>query len=224
MTTTVTRTATPLRLAAITARFTAPDGNDIVVLDGLELCVEPGEMVAVCGRSGSGKTTALRIAAGLQRPNAGEVRWGDRRVEGLDDNARARLRRHHVGYVPQSEPLIDWLTAAENVALPAAPDGGRRIPLERVNELLERFDIGHRRRHRPSALSAGEQQRVALARALLLDPPLLLLDEPTANLDRSSAGSVLSALNELRVDARGILVATHDPQLAELADRIVDLT
>lgn len=224
MTATEICTATPLRLTGITAHFAAPDGTDIVVLDGFELAVTPGEMIAMCGRSGSGKTTALRIAAGLQQPNTGEVRWGERRIDGLDGDTRARLRRHQLGYVPQGEPLIDWLTAAENVALPAAPDGGRHVPIDRVTELLERFDVGHRAGHRPSALSAGEQQRVALARALLLDPPLLLLDEPTANLDRNSAGSVLAALNELRDDARGILVATHDPQLAELADRIVDLT
>lgn len=197
-------------------------GAPLRVLEGLDLTVELGELIVAAGRSGSGKTTLLHIAAGLLRPTTGELCWSGTAVDGLDDDGLARVRGRSVGIVFQNAALIDTLTAAENVALQAIPAGvrdGRR----RALDLLASQGLAERARHYPSHLSGGEQQRVALARALFADPPLLIVDEPTANLDRRTADELIAQLGGLAAQGHGLLVASHDPHLIGIATRVVAL-
>jgi len=197
-------------------------GEPLRVFDGLDLTLEPGELVVAAGRSGSGKTTLLHIAAGLMRPTAGAVRWADVALDGLDDDRLAALRGRSVGIVFQNAALVDTLNAVENVALQAVPAGVRN-GRDRALELLGRQGLAARARHYPRHLSGGEQQRVALARALFADPPLLIVDEPTANLDRRAADELIAQLRALAAEGRALLVASHDPHLIGTADRVLEL-
>ncbi|MES2208715.1 MAG: ATP-binding cassette domain-containing protein [Chloroflexota bacterium] len=197
-------------------------GEPLRVFESIDLAVEKGDLVVAAGRSGSGKTTLLHIAAGLVRPTTGEVRWSDVALAELDDDRLARIRGRSIGIVFQNAALIETLTAAENVALQAIP-GGVRDGRERALELLARQGLFGRARHYPSHLSGGEQQRVALARALFADPPLLIVDEPTANLDRRSAEAVTRQLRQLADDGHGLLVASHDAHVISIATRVLDL-
>jgi putative ABC transport system ATP-binding protein len=200
-------------------------GNRVEVLRGIDLRVEPGEFVAVMGRSGSGKSTLLHLIAGLAPPSDGSIRLGPYPVSRFDDDTRALLRRRWIGVVFQSFQLLDMLTAEENVALPLAIAGRAHKSARREAALaLEQVGLGHRRRHRPDALSGGEQQRVALARALVIDPLLLLADEPTGNLDSDSGAQVMGLLRTLADQRRrSILMVTHDPLQAARADRTIEL-
>ncbi|MBI2762264.1 MAG: ATP-binding cassette domain-containing protein [Chloroflexi bacterium] len=197
-------------------------GEPLLVFGNVDLAVERGALVVAAGRSGSGKTTLLHIAAGLLRPTAGEVHWADVALDDLDDDGLAALRGRSVGIVFQGAALIDTLTAAENVALQAVPSGVRD-GCDRALELLGRQGLAARARHFPGHLSGGEQQRVALARALYADPPLLIVDEPTANLDRRSAEAVTRQLQSLAEDGHGLLVASHDTHVISIATRVLDL-
>ncbi|MFI5254124.1 MAG: ABC transporter ATP-binding protein [Candidatus Limnocylindrales bacterium] len=197
-------------------------GLPLRVLDGISLTVLAGELVLVAGRSGSGKTTLLSIAAGLLRPTVGEVRWSAASLNGMSMDALARLRGTGIGVVFQNGALIDTLTAAENVALAAVPRG-LRTSRNRARELLADQGLSARADHFPSHLSGGEQQRVALARALFADPPLLIVDEPTANLDRRSADALIRLLRRQAIDGRGLLVASHDAHLIREANRVIQL-
>lgn len=216
-----TTTATTLRLREVTFAYRAGTTEEVRVLDGVDLEVAPGSLTVVAGRSGSGKTTLLRIASGLILPSSGDVRWGYVALQDLDEDGRARWRRENVGMATQGGGLIDNLTAAENVALPAI---GRRerVDNERIDALLGQVRLAHRIGHFPSQLSTGEQQRAAIARALFNDPGLLIADEPTANLDRSNADDVADLLTRLAED-RAVLIATHDPALIERAGRLLTL-
>lgn len=213
-----------LVLEGIAMRYPGRDGSGpLSVLDGIDLELRPGELLCVAGRSGSGKTTLLNIAAGLLRPSAGSVWWQGRDLAGLDEDRLAQLRGESIGIVFQSSGLIPSLTAAENVALPGMPRGVKADGRRRARELLEQLGIAGRERHFPAQLSGGEQQRVAVARALYADPAALLVDEPTANLDRATADQVIELLVGLRSAGRGLLVASHDTSVVERADRAVRL-
>jgi putative ABC transport system ATP-binding protein len=197
----------------------------VEVLRGVDLTVAAGEFVAVTGPSGSGKSTLLHLAAGLDRPTGGTVRICGEDLGSLDDDGRALLRRRRIGLVFQAFHLLDILSAEENVALPLALAGVRETESRlRAERALERVGLAHRRLHRPCEMSGGEQQRVAVARALVADPPVLLADEPTGNLDSDSGRRVLDLLRGL-VDRLGValLLVTHDPTCAALANRIVRL-
>lgn len=198
-----------------------PSGRPvIVVVQNLNVTVEPGEFVVLAGRSGSGKTSLLNVAAGLLRPTQGDVVWCGQLVQ--TPAAFAQLRRESIGIVVQGGGLISTLTAIENVEL--ALDGvGRRETRDRARDLLETLSIDGRRDNFPGQLSGGEQQRAAIARALIRQPTALLVDEPTANLDRASADGVIGILTGLRTDGRSLLVASHDTRLIERADRVVRL-
>lgn len=216
--------AAPLELAAVTVRYGGHDGvAAVTVFEELELVVGAGEFVCLAGRSGSGKTTLLHVAAGLLDPSAGEVRWDGDAIGRLSDAARAKRRRTGLGIVFQSGGLIGSLTAAENVALPGLPATAQTTGQERAREVLAEVGLEARRGHFPSQLSAGEQQRVALARALFADPPTLLVDEPTANLDRASATVVIDLLAQLHRSGRTVVVASHDEALISRATRVVRL-
>jgi putative ABC transport system ATP-binding protein len=201
------------------------DGRPLVVLDGIDATVAPGELVAVTGRSGTGKTTLLSILGGLERPQSGTVRVGDTDLATLSGNALADYRRTTVGFVFQDFGLLGSLTAAENIELAlafASVRGAARA--RRARELLDAVGLADRAGHRPPALSGGECQRVAIARALANRPHLVLADEPTGNLDDESAALVLDLLTALPEEhACTVVVVTHNPIVAARADRVLRL-
>ncbi len=201
----------------------AGPSGPVPVLRGVDLAVAAGEAVAVVGRSGAGKSTLLAVVAGIERPDRGLVRVAGVDLATLDEDALARFRRRHVGLLFQNFHLIDGLTAEENVALPLELEG-RDDARRRARDLLGEVGLADRTRHRPAQLSGGEQQRVALARALALDPPLVLADEPTGNLDEETGARVLDLLFDLRA-RRGtaLVLVTHDRELARRCDRVVRL-
>jgi putative ABC transport system ATP-binding protein len=199
--------------------------TEVRALDGVDLTVAPGEMVAIMGPSGSGKSTLLHVLGALDAPTAGVVAMGGLRYDGLDDAALTRLRRDRIGFVFQFFNLLPSLTAEENVLLPALIARRHEGELRaRARELLERVGLGGRAEHLPSELSGGEQQRVSIARALLLKPEVLLADEPTGNLDSRAGGEILRLLREMnRREQLTIVMVTHDPSAAAISDRVVFL-
>jgi ABC-type lipoprotein export system ATPase subunit len=193
-------------------------------LDAVELDVASGETVAVMGPSGCGKSTLLHLLGGLERPSAGEVWLEGRRIDQLSEKALARLRRHAVGFVFQAFHLMDELTAAENVELPALLAGrSPRAARRRAAELLEQVGLTNRAEHLPSALSGGQRQRVAIARALSNEPLVVLADEPTGNLDSAATLDVLRLLDSLRAAGQTVVIVTHDSRIAATADRLISM-
>ena len=203
--------------------YMLPDGRVLPVLSGLDVTVSPAEVVCLAGRSGSGKTTAIMIAAGLVRPTSGSVLWESLEISQLGPDQVTRERGHRIGVVFQNAALIGSLRAAENVALAGMTRRRHRADRGRIRELLHSVGLSDHGDRYPSQLSGGEQQRVALARALYHDPPLLLIDEPTANLDRTTADGVLELMRALRSDGRAQLVASHDQSIISAANRVVEL-
>ena len=194
------------------------------VLDHLDLTADDGELVVLLGPSGCGKTTLLSCLGGILTPTSGRIEVHGTDVTALRGAALASYRRAGVGIAFQSFNLVPSLTARENVAMPLLATGTpRRRALARADELLASVDMTDRARNRPGALSGGQQQRVAVARALAHDPPLILADEPTANLDYIQAEGVVRLLRELRDSGRVIIVSTHDDRLVPVADRVVHM-
>jgi putative ABC transport system ATP-binding protein len=193
----------------------------LTVLDGVELRIADRELVAITGPSGSGKSTLLGLLAGLDRPTRGTVVIDGHDLGAMDEDALARFRGRHLGFVFQSFQLIPTLTALENVRVPAELLGDFALA-RRAGELLERVGLAERAGHYPAQLSGGEMQRIALARAALTRPKLLLADEPTGNLDSANGERVLELLFELGRDATVVLV-THNAEIAARADREVRL-
>ena len=197
----------------------------VAVLSGVDLELAPGELVAVVGPSGSGKSTLLHLLGGLDRPDAGTIKIGGRRVDRLAGAELAAFRNRTVGFVFQFHQLLADFTALENVALPGRIGGlPARDLATRAAALLAEVGLAERRDHFPSQLSGGEQQRVALCRALLLEPPLVLADEPTGNLDPAAGEAVFELLRVL-VERHGTtaLVVTHNRELARRCARILQL-
>ncbi len=212
-----------IALDTIRREFAAGDGR-VVALDDLTLGIMPGEMVAIIGSSGSGKSTLLNILGCLDRPTSGAYRVAGKDVAGLDADELAALRREHFGFIFQRYHLLGDLTAASNVEIPAVYAG--MVGQERharSARLLESLGVGARRDHRPNQLSGGQQQRVAIARALMNGAEVILADEPTGALDRSSGEEVLRILRELNDEGRTIIIVTHDPDVAARAGRIIEL-
>ncbi len=194
------------------------------LLAGAELDLEPGELLAILGRSGSGKSTLLNLLGGIDRADGGSIEVAGRRVDRMGEGALTRYRREQVGFVFQLFHLIPELTAHQNVVLPARMAGGARNGgASQAHELLERFGVGAAAEQLPHTLSGGEQQRVAIARALVNDPPLILADEPTGNLDPESAATVLDALRGICATGRSVLLVTHERDATAVADRVVRL-
>ena len=207
-----------VELTDLTISYERAGDTPLQIVTGYDLELEAGRMHCIAGRSGSGKTSILRVAAGLVRPTGGDVRWAGQSLGALRDDAITQRRRDFVGYLDQGGVLIGGLTALENALMPAVP-ARRTSALEpRARELLARLGVGHRASHRPEQLSMGERQRVALARALLLQPAVLMVDEPTASLDRVSADSVIELFVSLAGDGIAVLVAAHDEHLVAAAD------
>jgi putative ABC transport system ATP-binding protein len=197
----------------------------VPALAGVTLEVQAGEFVSIVGPSGSGKSTLLHLIAGVDVPDAGEIRVADRRLADLSDDERSVFRRRRVGMVFQFFHLLPTLTAEENVALPLLLDGRRmRDVRPRAAELLRRVGLGARRAHLPQALSGGEMQRVAVARALIVEPAVLLADEPTGNLDSQTGKEVLGLIRDMaRRLGQTVLMVTHDPDAAAYSSRVVTL-
>ncbi|MBC7318243.1 ABC transporter ATP-binding protein [Candidatus Bipolaricaulota bacterium] len=191
---------------------------EVPALQGVDLRVESSDFLALMGPSGSGKSTLLHILGLLDRPTAGKVLWEGLDVTRLNGGKLAELRGRRIGFVFQMFNLVPNLTALENVELPlvflGVPARERR---NRAEEALRRLGLGDRLRHRPNQLSGGQQQRVALARALVTDPALLIADEPTGNLDSTTGREILVLFFELNKQGRTIVLATHDPEAAEVA-------
>jgi lipoprotein-releasing system ATP-binding protein len=197
----------------------------IHVLRDLDVTVERGEMLAIVGASGVGKSTLLHLLGGLDRADAGSIRIGDSEVTAMTDAALVEFRNANVGFVFQFHHLLPEFDAAENVAMPmhiarSARDEARA----RAGDLLRRVGLAERVAHRPSMLSGGEQQRVAVARALIMNPALLLADEPTGDLDENTADSLHALLREMHAE-RGLtsVIATHNPRLAAACNRVLRL-
>ena len=199
-----------------------PDGR-LTILDRVSLEVARGDSLAIVGASGSGKTTLLGLLAGLDRPTSGTIALAGVRLDRLDEEARARLRRSRVGFVFQGFHLLPALNAEENVMLPLDLDG-RDDARDRAAEALQRVGLGARRHHYPSQLSGGEQQRVALARAFVHGPEILFADEPTGNLDQRTGTGVGDLLFDLnREHATTLVLVTHDARLAARCARNLQL-
>ena len=212
-----------IRLEGISRTFQVGDEDVHALVDATEE-IQPGEHVAIMGPSGSGKSTLLNILGCLDRPTAGSYFLNGRNVGNLDTRALTEIRRHQIGFVFQFFHLIPRLTAAANVELPmifaGVPRAERR---QRVAEAVEAVGLTQRADHQPDQLSGGERQRIALARATIMKPAILLADEPTGNLDSKSGGVVLDILERLNRDGLTLLVVTHDPKVAQRADRIIVL-
>ncbi len=193
------------------------------VLDGADLDVDAGELVAVVGRSGSGKSTLLHLIGALDRPQAGTISVAGERVDGRPERELTLLRRRSVGFVFQFFHLIPELTGAENVLLPARLPGAPATAPQRGRELIARLDLEELAGRLPHELSGGEQQRLAVARALVHDPPLVLADEPTGNLDAESGAAVLGLLRAAAAQGRAVVIVTHDEAATASADRVLRL-
>jgi len=201
-------------------------GNvELAVLNGVDLALEPGEIVALVGPSGAGKSTMLHVAGLLERPDSGAVMVNGAECGGLSDEQRTLLRRRSLGFVYQFHHLLPEFSALENVMLPQMIAGvARGAAREKAADLLDRVGLAARLTHRPARLSGGEQQRVAIVRALANDPQVLLADEPTGNLDHNTADDVMATLIEIvRDTGLAALIATHNLDLAYRLDRVVAL-
>lgn len=195
--------------------------REVRVLEGLDLEIQHGEFVAIMGSSGAGKSTLLQLLGCLDTPDCGEYWLDNREVSRLGPDRLAEVRNRSIGFVFQSAHFIDYLDLVDNVALPAeyGPSGGNDEFRARATELLQRVGLGHRLDHRPAELSGGERQRAAVARAMFARPQLILADEPTGNLDEENTRQLVELLLDLHRDGITILMVTHDPEVAAVADR-----
>ncbi|SMG44440.1 ABC transporter ATP-binding protein [Agreia pratensis] len=208
----------PLSLRDVTIRYPREGQDDLTIIENLSFDVDAGRMHCLAGRSGSGKTSILKATAGLVRPTSGSVFWSGSDLATQSDDAVTKFRRRHVGYLDQGGVLISGLTTLENVLLPAVPDRETRALGRKARDLLNRLGVGERLRSKPEQLSGGERQRVALARALLFDPGVLVVDEPTASLDRRSADGVIALLRSIADAGTAVIVSAHDQNLIDAAD------
>ena len=212
-----------IELQGIHRRY-AMNRQVVHALAGVDLRIQAGEFVAITGASGSGKSTLLNILGCLDRPSAGRYLIEGRDAAGLDDEDASDIRNRRIGFVFQSFHLLPRLSVLENVLLPLRfhRDPPADAP-QRALALLERVGLADRAAHRPSELSGGQMQRAAIARALLLKPALLLADEPTGNLDSSSASEVLRLIDEVHADGQAVVLVTHDPDVAARASRRIHM-
>ncbi len=197
----------------------------VSIFDHLTMDIAKGDFLAIMGPSGSGKTTLLNLLGGVDRPSSGEIRFLGQRMDNLSEGRMAAFRAGHVGFIFQFYNLMPMLTAQQNVELPLLLTNlGARPRRERANIALEIVQLKDRAKHKPSELSGGQQQRVAIARAIVSDPELILADEPTGDLDRTTADEILSMLQELNTKhGKTIVMVTHDAEAARYAKKTLHL-
>ena len=215
-----------LALHNVRKRYNIGQPNEAEVLQGLSFRIGHGEFVALIGPSGSGKSTLLNIVGLLERMTEGSYRIDGQEMAGLDDAELTRQRRSSLGFVFQFHHLLPAFSALENVTLPALMREGRVTPAqrERARAVLAAVGLAHAMQKRPGELSGGMQQRVAIARALVLEPPLVLADEPTGNLDTASSNEVFALMRKMHAELNtSFLLVTHDPRLAVRCDRVLEL-
>ena len=215
-----------LELKDVRKRYNIGLPNEAEVLHGVSLAIDRGEFVALIGPSGSGKSTLLNIVGLLEHMTAGSYRIDGEEMSHLDDAALTLRRRSKLGFIFQFHHLLPAFSALENVTLPALMREGRITPAqrERARAVLAAVGLGNAMHKRPGELSGGMQQRVAIARALVLEPPLVLADEPTGNLDTASANEVFALMRQMHAELNtSFLVVTHDPRLAARCDRVLEL-
>ncbi|MDH5757278.1 MAG: ABC transporter ATP-binding protein [Nitrospinota bacterium] len=196
------------------------EGAPVEALRGVSVSIASGDYVALMGKSGSGKTTLMNIIGLLDTPTDGEYRIDDRPTAGLSEDELAILRNRRIGFVFQSFNLLARYTALENVCMPLYYRR-ERYPQKKATQALERVDLGHRISHFPNQLSGGESQRVAIARALVTEPAIILADEPTGNLDSATGAQIMGLFQELNKGGTTILLVTHEPEIAKMAERII---
>ncbi|XES78195.1 MAG: ABC transporter ATP-binding protein [Candidatus Bathyarchaeia archaeon] len=195
------------------------EDTQVAVLKDIKLNVMQGQFVTIYGPSGAGKTTLLNLISGIDKPTSGKLTVFDLELAEQNEDILAQYRCNQVGFVFQAYNLVSTLTVAENIAFPM--EWKRTAPTEiqkKVSDLLQTFGMQHRANHFPAQLSGGEQQRVAFARALANDPPLLLADEPTGNLDTKNGQKIIQILQALKAEGKTVIVSTHDPDIMPLAD------
>lgn len=212
-------------LREVRRTYYRPDGSVMVeALKGVNATIRQGEYVAIMGASGSGKSTLMNILGCLDRPSEGEYILGGRDTRQMEDEELSRFRGRMVGFIFQSFNLIPQLTVEENVA---APLFYQRVPkqerADRARRVLERVGLADRMDHRPRQLSGGQQQRVAIARALVVEPTILMADEPTGNLDSTTGGQILNLFDELHEAGMTVLMVTHDPKMVDRCERVIRL-
>lgn len=197
---------------------------EIPVLKGIDLEIPQGEFVSIVGPSGSGKSTLIGLLAGLDNPTSGQIIVGGTEISGLSESKLAGIRGKLIGYVFQSFNLVNGLTAVENVELPMILNGIPGEPRKRAKALLESVSLGDRLHHLPGQLSGGQQQRVSLARAMACDPPIIIADEPTGNLDTVMGRQIVDLLEgTCKKTGKTLIIVTHDLEIAHRADRIMSL-
>ncbi len=214
-----------ISLNQVSKTYETPAGK-FAALKDIDLEIEPGQFVGIVGKSGSGKSTLLNMVAGIDRPSSGSVAVAGTEIQSLSENKLASWRGRNVGFVFQFFQLLPTLTAAENVMLPM--DFSKNIPLrerrKRAVELLERVGVGSHADKLPATLSGGEQQRVAIARALANEPPLVLADEPTGNLDSMTATAILDLFRDMANQGTTVVIATHEADIARVIDRRIEIS
>lgn len=216
-------TAPCASLAGIARRYDRDDGT-VRALEAIDLDIGQGELVALMGPSGSGKSTLLHVLGLLDTPTAGRYRLDGEDVSTLDDDERAVRRNRKIGFVFQAFHLVPHLTLRQNAGLPLVYRGvDEQEREERATRALRRVGLGHRMEHRPDEVSGGEQQRAAIARALVHEPPLVLADEPTGNLDETSSDGVLDLVRSVHEGGTTVVLVTHDPRVAALAGRVHEM-
>lgn len=210
-------------MRAIELGKTYRDGEkETEVLRQINLEIDEGEFVAIAGPSGSGKSTLLGLLAGLDKPTTGQVFIGENEITSLNENLLAKIRGKMLGFVFQSFNLIPTLNALENIELPLFLN--KIYDVKKAKELLDLVGLSHRSKHYPNQLSGGEQQRVAIARALVCDPPIILADEPTGNLDSRNSKTVIDLLENLSAERnKTVIVVTHDLDFAQKAQRVIHI-
>ena len=212
-------------LQQVNKTYTTPAGK-FAALKDIDLAIESGQFVGIVGKSGSGKSTLLNMVAGIDRPSSGSVAVAGTEIQSLSENKLAAWRGRNVGFVFQFFQLLPTLTAAENVMLPM--DFSKGVPLrerrKRAVSLLERVGVGLHADKLPATLSGGEQQRVAIARALANEPPLVLADEPTGNLDSVTATAILNLFRDMANQGTTVVIATHEADIARVIDRRIEIS
>ena len=201
-------------------------GQTVRALDSIDLTLHGGEFVSIVGPSGAGKSTLLHMLGALDRPDSGSIRFQGNEISNLNDEKQSEFRRHSVGFVFQFFNLLPTMTAWENVAVPKLLDGARMSKVKsRALDLLALVGLAERAEHRPSELSGGQMQRVAVARALMMDPQLILADEPTGNLDTKTGAAIMGLLTDIaHQDGRSVVMVTHNLDAASSTDRVITLT